>query len=458
MARPDLETVYSRLALHDEEAEMSVLGAMMLDRDVAIGLLDQLEPKDFYKPAHGMVFDCLRSMYLTGTAIDAVTVRNTLDQKGQLGSVGGHEYLAALMQVSPIPANGPHYAKIVREKAILRQLAHSCGDILAELQEPGHKVEELVNRAQARMFEIAKEKSTKNVLRMEQIIEETFKQIVDFRQLRDRKSRLVGLPTGLADLDDLLCGLQPGYMYVIAGRPGMGKSSMCFRVMEQTSIRNEEPSGVLFFSLEMSAMQVCQQMLCSYCQINSHEVRKGLFSEQDLKKLAIGAGKLSDAPIWVDDSPDLSIFEIRARARRMKAQHNIGVILIDYLQKVRAQPAESRQIEISIVSSQIKSMAKELNVPVVSVAQLNRAAEGREDKRPMLSDLRESGAIEQDADVVMMVYREEYYRPSEENKNKCELDIVKNRTGPVGRTNVTFIKEWTRFANLSPMQEAPGQP
>jgi replicative DNA helicase len=190
-------------------------------------------------------------------------------------------------------------------------------------------------------------------------------------------------------------------------------------------------------------------MLCSYCQVNSHDVRRGLFSEQDLKKLAIGAGKLSDAPLWIDDSPDLSIFEMRARARRMKAQHNIGVILIDYLQKVRAQPAESRQIEISIVSSQIKSMAKELNVPVIAVAQLNRSPEGREEKRPMLSDLRESGAIEQDADVVLMVYREEYYRPTDENRNKCDLDVVKNRTGPVGKVGVVFKKEWTRFENAT---------
>jgi replicative DNA helicase len=455
MGRTELESVYGRLALHDEEAEMSVLGAMLMDRDVAIGLLDQLEPKDFYKQAHGIVFDCVRNLYLNNSAIDSLTVKNALEQKGQLTGVGGHEYLVALMEMTPITANAPHYAKIIREKAIMRQLAHTCGDILNELHEPGQRVEELVNRAQARMFEIAQEKSTKSVLRMEQIIEETFKQIVDFRQLRDRKSRLIGLPTGLYELDDLLCGLQPAYMYVIAGRPGMGKSSMCFRILEECTIRSPEPQGALFFSLEMSASQVCQQMLCSYCQINSHDVRKGLFSEQDLKKLAIGAGKLSDAPIWIDDSPDLSIFEIRARARRMKAQHNVGVVLIDYLQKVRAQPAESRQIEISIVSSQIKSMAKELNLPVVAIAQLNRGAEGREDKRPMLSDLRESGAIEQDADVVLMVYRDEYYRQTEENKNKAELDVVKNRTGPVGKVNVTFIKEWTRFANLSPMQEAP---
>jgi replicative DNA helicase len=331
----------------------------------------------------------------------------------------------------------------------MRHIAHACADILSDLHEPGKKVEEVLNIAQSRMFEIAQTKMSKSAVLMNEVIEDTFKEIHKLYQLRDRKTRITGLPTGLFDLDDLLGGLQPAHMYVVAGRPGMGKSSLCFRIMESVGLpRNEEPKPVLFFSLEMSSKQVCQQMLCSYCRIDSHAVRRGLFSEQDLKNLAIGAGKISDAPIWIDDSADVSIFDIRARARRLKAQHNIGVILIDYLQKIRAPGAESRQIEISIISSNIKNMAKELDVPVLAVAQLNRSPEGREDKRPMLSDLRESGAIEQDADVVMMVYRDEYYYPQkEESKNKAEIDVVKNRTGPTAKIDLIFKKEWTRFEN-----------
>jgi replicative DNA helicase len=459
MGTAELEIAASRLSLHDQEAEMSVLGAMLLDPAMALTLCDQLDPADFYKPGHATLFDCLRQLHLGGGPVDQLTVRHALEQKGRLQDVGGDGYLILLMQSTPITANAEHYARLVREKALKRQVARACQEVLRELEEPGMRAEELLNSAQSRIFSIAQSRADQSAVSMKEIIESTFKEIHKLYQLRDRKNRLVGLATGLYDLDDLLCGLQPAHMYVVAGRPGMGKSSLCFRIMETTSLpKTEEPKPVLFFSLEMSALQVSQAMLCSYCKIDSHHLRRGLFSDPDLKNLAIGAGKLSDAPIWVDDNPDLTILDIRARARRMKQKHGIALILIDYLQKIRGEETnrrDGRQVEIANISSQIKSMAKELDVPVLAVAQLNRSPEGREDKRPILSDLRESGAIEQDADVVMMVYREEYYKRTEENANKCLLDVVKNRTGPVREVNVVFKKEWTRFENATSYEAAP---
>lgn len=451
ISRPEFDfgTVYHRLRLLDEEAEMSVLGAMLLDRDVAIDVLDKLAPADFYKPSHAEIFATVRDLHLQGQPVDSLTVKAELERRKKLEQVGGYDYLVTLMEFTPITANATHYAKIVKDKSVLRSLARACGDILASIEESGRRLDELVNFAQSKMFAISADGAEGQVAKMDQIINETFKQIMDFRELRDRKSRLLGISSGLYELDDILCGLQKEHLYVLAGRPSMGKSSLCFRILEHVAITSEEPRPVLLFSLEMSARQVCQSMLCSFARIDSQKVRRGEIPEPAVKSLAIAAGKLSDAHLWIDDSPDATIFDIRARARRMAAQHKLGLVVVDYMQKVRAQPAESRQIEISIVSSQLKSMAKELKVPVIAAAQLNRAVEGREDKRPQLSDLRESGAIEQDADVVMLLYRDEYYHPdNEERRGICEVNVAKNRTGPTDKVELSFIKEWTRFENL----------
>lgn len=442
-------------SIFDEEAEMSVLGAALLDKDVVGDLVSTLDPQDFHRLAHEYIFTAIRNLYQNGTAIDLVTVKNELERLGYLDKVGGYDTLVSLSEATPVTSNAPYYAGIVKEKSVLRAVARVCAEISEALMQPGRTAEQVLELAQARMFEIHAKKSSKTALSMRDILEETFKQILDFRKLRDQKERLLGLPTGLIEVDNALCGLQPAYLYVVAGRPGMGKSSFSFRVAENVAVRENKP--VLYFSLEMSSQQVCQAMLCSMCKVNSHMLRRGMLKEEEYKSLAIGAGKLSDAPLWIDDSPDLSILDLRSRARRMKQKHNIELIVVDYLQKVRAPGAESRQIEISMVSSQLKNVAKELNIPVIAVAQLNRSPEARTDKKPQLSDLRESGAIEQDADVVMLLYREEYYNPNDpEVRNKCQLTIAKNRTGPAGMDiDLAFIKEWTRFENPATVQAAP---
>ncbi|HLG42102.1 MAG TPA: replicative DNA helicase [Planctomycetota bacterium] len=452
----DYSAEYHSLRLFDEEAEMSVLGAMLLDRDVAIDLLDKLGPQDFLKESNQEVFETIRELHLQGRAVDSLTAKAELEKRGTLQRVGGYDYLLTLMEFTPITSNAQHYARIVKEKSVLRALAQACGDILGTIKESGHGVDELINLAQSKMFAITADGIQGRAAKFEDIMNETFKQLMDFRELRDRKSRLLGHSTGLFEIDDLLAGLQPSNLYVVAGRPSMGKSSLCTRIIEHVAVTGDEPKPVLLFSLEMSAQQICQGMLCSLARADSHRVRRGEIPEPMVKSLAIAAGKLSDAPIWIDDSADLGILDLRARARRMVAQHKIALVVVDYMQKVSARHAESRQIEISMISSQLKAMAKELKLPVIVAAQLNRSPEGREDKRPMLSDLRESGAIEQDADVVMLLYRDEYYHPdNQDRRGICEVTVAKNRTGPTDKVELSFIKEWTRFENLRKV-EAPG--
>ncbi|MBI4565910.1 MAG: replicative DNA helicase [Planctomycetes bacterium] len=443
------DVLLGRLPPQNLEAEMALLGSMLLDSGAVGEVIEILDADAFYRKSHQFVFEALVDLYLTQRKCDLVTVKAELERRGTLEAAGGIEYCASLVEQVPTAAHATEYARIVREKAILRQLIGTCTAIVREASERGEDPDALLDRAQSLIFEVAARRRTRDVETLEAILKRTFQQIQD---IHDRKSRLLGLSTGFYDLDDLLSGLQPAHLYVVAGRPSMGKTSLAMRMLEHAAVELKKP--VLMFSLEMASQQIAQQMLCSHCRIDSHRLRTGMLAEAEYQKLLLGAGVLKDAPVLIDDSADLSILEMRARARRMKAEHDVGLVAVDYLQKVHAK-ADSREREIALISSQLKSMSKELAIPVLCLAQLNRQPEGREAKTPMLSDLRESGAIEQDADVVMLLYREDYYHPDSEHKNTCDIIVAKNRTGPTDTVRLAFIKEYTRFENLSAAPSAP---
>jgi replicative DNA helicase len=438
------DVLSDRLPPASLEAEMSVVGAMILNPNVIGEVIETIDRDAYFRHSHSLIHDAIVDIFLTSRSCDLVILKDELVRRGNLEKVGGIEYLAKLVESVPSAANAVDYAKIVRDKAILRKLIETCETVVREARVGGEDADRLLDKAQSLIFEVAAKKGLGEVQTIKDILHETFQKIAD---LHDRKARILGIPTGFYGIDDLISGLQPSQLYIIAARPSMGKTSLAMRMCEHVAIEENKPA--LLFSLEMASQQIAQQMLCMHTRVDSHKLRTGMIAEEEYQKLMIGAGRLAEAPILIDDSADLSILELRARARRMKAEHNVELICVDYLQKVHAK-AESREREISMISSQLKSLAKELAVPVVVLAQLNRQPEGREDKKPVLSDLRESGSIEQDADVVMLLYRAEYYDRSESaEKNTCDIIVAKNRTGPTGDVKLAFIKEYTRFENLA---------
>ncbi|HEY3225426.1 MAG TPA: replicative DNA helicase [Planctomycetota bacterium] len=443
------DVLLGRMPPHSVEAEMAVLGSMMLDADSAGEVIELIDAEAFYRRPHRLIFEALIDLFLTQRKLDLVTLKAELERRGTIDDAGGIEYCESLVVQVPTSAHAAEYARIVREKAILRQLIGTCTAIVREAGEGGEDPDKLLDKAQALIFDVAAKRGAQPVENLSEILKRTFQQIAD---IHDRKARLLGLATGFYELDDLLSGLQPSHLYIVAGRPSMGKTSLAMKIAENVAVDLKKPA--LFFSLEMAGAQIAQQMLCSHCRVDSHRLRSGMLSESEYQKLVLGSGALSEAQILIDDSAELSILEVRARARRQKAEHpELGLIIVDYLQKMHAK-AESREREIAMISSQLKSLAKELEIPVVCLAQLNRRPEGREGNRPQLSDLRESGAIEQDADVVMLLYREDYYNPDTDQKNTCEVVVAKNRTGPTETVKLAFIKEYTRFENLAVQPQA----
>jgi replicative DNA helicase len=433
------------------EAEMSVLGSMILNPNCIGEIIETIDEDVYFRHSHGLIHTAIVDIFLTQRGCDLVILKEELTRRGSLEKAGGLEYLVKLVETVPTSANALDYARIVRDKAILRKLIETCDSVIREARVAGEDADKLLDKAQSLIFEVAAKKGLGDVKTLKEILHETFQKIAD---LHDRKSRLLGLSTGFYGIDDMLSGLQASQLYIVAARPSMGKTSLAMRMAEHVAVDQGKP--VLFFSLEMASQQIAQQMLCMHTRVDSHKLRTGMIAEEEYQKLMIGAGRLAEAPILIDDSADLSILELRARSRRMKAEHGIELIVIDYLQKVHAK-AEAREREIAIISSQLKSLSKELAVPVVVLAQLNRQPEGREDKKPILSDLRESGSIEQDADVVMLLYRPEYYdRSDSAEKNTCDIIVAKNRTGPTGDVKLAFIKEYTRFENLTQQQPGPG--
>src|SRR5687767_8657080 len=433
---------FDRLPPHSIESEMCLLASMMLDKEM-IGQVVQVVDRDaFFQADHQIMYDLLVKLYEQNRAIDPVLLKEELAKRQLLDEIGGSAYLMQVLNTVPSSAHGVHYATVVREKALLRQLIAASNDILRDAYAPHEQAELVLDKAEKKIFEIAQKKVGNNMVRMEDVLHEVFEMI------ENRGQR--GLETGFFELDDMLNGLQNGEMIIVAARPSMGKTAIAMNIIEHISADSLMPTAV--FSLEMSKQQLAQRMLCSRGQIDAHKLRKGLLQSHEYAHLANVVGELAKAPIWVDDTPGLTPLDLRAKARRLKLQHDIKCVMVDYMQLMDNPGPDSRQQQISEISRGIKAVARELNIPVICLSQLNRQSEGRDGHRPRMSDLRESGSIEQDADVIMLLHREDYYRMSEPDfqpDNIAEVIIAKQRNGPTGTVKLTFLNKTTRFENLS---------
>ncbi len=439
------ELILEKLPPQNLEAEMAVLGAMLIDEEAVATAIEILSCEFFYKESHRHVYEGILSLFNHNKAVDIITICEELKKQDLLEQVGGSSYIASLVNTVPTSANIQHYASIVREKAILRALINNSTQIVNDAYAAEGNIDQVLDNAERLIFEIRDNRKTGTIVSLKEIIKDSIETI---DRLYQKKEHITGIATGYTDFDIKTAGLQPSDLIIVAGRPSMGKSAFAIGMLEYASVITKTPSA--FFSLEMSKEQLVQRLLCSHARVDAHKVRTGFLSVSDWPKLTAAAGKLSEAQIFIDDTPGISVMELRAKARRLKAHHDIKLLVLDYLQLMRgSNRAESRQQEISEISRSLKALARELNVPIIAISQLSRAVESRTDHKPQLSDLRESGAIEQDADVVVLLLREEYYNPTEENKGIAEIHIAKQRNGPVGSFNLAFIREYTRFENLA---------
>ena len=444
---------------YSAEAEQAVLGAMLLDGDAALRGTELLDDAMFYREGHRRLFRAMHGIIERGGVIDPVTLRDEVDRRGELEGVGGIEYLSYLLDVVPTAANIDYHAKIVRDKALLRRLIEAATGIVQEAYEAKRLADEVLDSAEQRIFLVSETRKTEGFVRLKELLWPTMERI---ESLHAGGQSITGVPSGFADLDDKTAGFQNADLVIVAARPSMGKTALCLNVAQHAAIEKGIPVAV--FSLEMAKAQLVQRLLTSEARVDAHRLRQGMLKDADYALLARAAGILSSAPIWIDDSAALTPLELRSKARRIKAEHNVGLIIVDYLQLMRSpEQSENRVQEISAISRALKALAKELDVPVIALSQLSRAPEqrGGEHRRPQLSDLRESGAIEQDADVVLFIYREEMYSGTEDPKTgeniegQAEVIIGKQRNGPTGTIKLHFHKAYTRFDNYS-TREAEG--
>ena len=432
------------------EAEMAVLCSMMIEEEAISQAVELLNGDAFYKQAHRIIFNAIIGLYSNNKAVDLVTLIDELKKRGELEEAGGISYLTSLTTFVPTAANISHYAKIVRDKSMLRSLITTATTILSTAYDAQDEAKDILDKAERMIFEITSKKVEGGFVSLKEIIKGSIETIDSLYQ---RKTNVTGLATGFDDFDKMTSGLHEGELVVVAGRPSMGKSALACCIAEHVGIVLKQ--GVAIFSLEMSKEQLAQRMLCSHARVDASKVRTGFLSQADWPHLVNAAGKFSEAPIFIDDSSTLSVLELKGKARRLKSLHDIKLIIVDYLQLLESPSfrSEGRQQEISDISRSLKALAKELGVPIIAVSQLSRKPEGRDDKRPQLADLRESGAIEQDADLVLLLFREEFYNQTEENRGVAEVMIAKQRNGPTGPTRLAFLKEFMRFENLSVRQE-----
>ena len=423
------------------EAEISVLGSMLLDNEAINLVTEILRTDNFYKTSHQHIFDTIVNLYNKNNAVDLVILKDELKKQSLLEKVGGAEYLMELEESVPLASNVEYYAKIVREKTIKRDLITATAKIQQEAYNDSLESDELLDIAEKEIFDITQRKFSSPTTKLFNILHDTFDHISN---LHDREGRLTGVSTGYYDLDDITSGLQNSELIVIAARPSMGKSSLVLNIAEHAGTKEKKPT--LIFSMEMSAQQVAQNMLCSTAKIDAHLLRTGKLDDNQFSNLSLAMGDLSESEIFIDDTPGLGLLELRAKARRLKLQHNIQMIIVDYLQLMEGRKAENRQQEISGISRGLKALARELEVPVIAVSQLNRSVETRDGHTPRMSDLRESGSIEQDADVIILLHREDYYDPTK-RPGEVDLNIAKQRNGPTGKVKLTFLREILRFEN-----------
>ena len=430
-----------KLPPHSAEAEACLLGAMLLDNGVIDIALQYLNKDSFYKTAHKEIFQTIVELHEKGQGIDLVLLKEAMKARGTLEQVGGLEYLMELEEAVPAVANTEYYARLVRDSYIKRGLAEVAARIQKEVYDSKEDLDEILDKSERLIFELAQKKFSKETTHIADLISETFHILQ-----KGEEGKLTGLSTGFKDLNDLTCGLQGSQLIVVAGRPSMGKTSFVLNIIEHVGLVEKTPAA--FFSLEMSAQQIVQNMLCSWAKLNAHHVRKRGISRDEWTKLTTAADFLTNAPIFVDDSSGLTLMELRAKARRLKAQKGIKLAVLDYLQLLEPPRAENRQQEVSIISRGLKSLARELEIPIIAVSQLNRAVEVREDHRPRMSDLRESGSIEQEADLVLLLHREGYYDP-DKNPRLTEVIIAKQRNGPTDTVRLTFLTECMRFESAA---------
>ncbi len=439
----------TRTAPQNIAAEQATLGSIILEKESILNCIEILQPEDFYKNAHQIIYQCALDLFEKNQAVDLVTLTEELKKRKQLDEVGGASYLATLMGSVPTAANVIYYAKIVEEKAILRKLINHATQIVAMGYEEQEEARVILDKAENLIFEVSQQKIRDFFSPLKDLLTESFEKIED---LYHSGNFITGVPSGFLKFDELTTGFQPSELVIVAGRPSMGKTAFCMNIAQYAAMQHKIP--VAIFSLEMSKSQIVQRMLCSEARIDTHALRRGAMPEGDWPKLSMAAGRLSSAPIFIDDSAGISPLEIKAKARRLKAKHDLGLIVIDYLQLIQTGlKVENRQQEISQISRSLKGLARELNIPVIAVSQLSRAVEQRSVQRPRLSDLRESGALEQDADLVVFIYREEYYKPKSSKKGIAEVIISKQRNGPTGTVELAFLKEYTRFENLARTDE-----
>ncbi len=436
------------------EAEQAVLGTILLQDKSLLKVVEIITPDDFYRDAHKTIFRAMLTLFEKHEPHDLITVTSLLNDQNKLDQVGGAAYLASLTDIIPFSGTLVHHARIIRKKAILRRLIQTTSEVAARCYDAQDDIDTLVDEAEKTIFEIAQAKKGTGFEPMSDIVPRAFDRIT---KLFDRQEHITGVATGYEELDRMTAGLQPSDLIILAGRPSMGKTALAMNMVQHAALIEKIPVAV--FSLEMSMEQLALRMLCSIGRIDSQRIRTGRLQDPDWPKLTRATGMLSDAPIFIDDTAGTTVLEMRAKARRLKSEHDLGMIVVDYLQLMQGKAGtENRAQEISDISRSLKAMAKELDVPVVALSQLNRSLESRTDKRPQLSDLRESGAIEQDADVIMFIYRDEVYNKAEDNPNRglAEIIVGKQRNGPTGVVKLTFLAEFTTFENYTTLQPPMG--
>lgn len=431
------------------EAEISVLGGLLLDPNSVANVADILEPADFYRREHHLIFSAMLNLFNRNEPIDLITLAEELKEAGHLEAAGGEPYLYDLAEAVPTAAHVRYYAKIVKEKALLRQLIGVSTEIIESCYQPGQEAEELLDEAERKIFAIAEHQIKEDFVDANALAKLGMQRL---DELATRSNAITGIPTGFADLDQITAGFQRSDFIVVAARPSMGKTTLCLNIAQH--VAEKEKKVVAFFSLEMPKEQLVLRMFASGAKVDFHKVRTGMLTDDDYERIARAAASLSAAELYIDDTPAITVMELRAKARRLQAERGLDMVVIDYLQLMqgrRGSNEPSRQQEISEISRSLKALAKELNIPVVAISQLSRAVEARQDKRPQLSDLRESGAIEQDADLVIFVYRDDVYRKEEAPSQASETEVIigKQRNGPTGTVKLTFLKRFVRFENYA---------
>jgi len=448
-----MSEIIERIPPQNIDAEKSTLGSMLLEKEAILSAMEILRPEDFYREAHRHIFQAASSLSSRGEPVDLVTVAEELQQRNLLEQVGGASYLASLANCVPTAANVKHYAKIVEEKAILRALISASTRVAQMGYDANLEVETILDEAEKAIFAITNKRNTEGFVSLRSILIEAFNRIED---LYSKKGGITGVPTGFADLDRITSGWQPSDLIIIAARPSMGKTTFTLNLAQQAAVDMKVP--VIYFSLEMSKEQLAQKLLCAQAGVDSQRLRTGQLVESDWPKLSYALGRLSETNMYIDDTASISVMEIRAKARRIKAEQKaLGLIVIDYLQLMQSRTrSENRQQEVAEISRSLKALARELAVPVIACSQLSRAVEQRAQKVPSLADLRESGSLEQDADIVAFLYRDDYYNPDSEKRNITELIIAKHRNGPTGSIELYFEKEHSKFLSIDTHHSSAG--